>query len=241
MRAPVAKYFVIKHILEARLERESEAGARLPSEAELCEEFAVSRITVQQALRLLEREGIIRREQGRGTFYLGPRPHRTETRPSELLERVVKQREGSFNRVVGRLTIRATPRIATRLEVPRDSPVDVIDRVTFVDHEPLAFVTAYLPRALGAKLADAEAELARSTIGSFLKDRHGIEIGSVRQTIGAGLADPSYAEALGIEPGAPVLEGERIYLDEADRPLFYSHAFYRADRHRFLVSLKEWR
>ncbi len=241
MQAPVAKYFVIKHILEARLAREAEPGVRLPSEADLCNEFGVSRITVQQALGLLEREEIIRREQGRGTFYVGPRPHRTETRPSELLERLIKQREGSFNRVVGRLTIRATPRIAARLEIAAESPVDVIDRVTFVDHEPLAFVTAYLPRDLGAKIADAESELSRSTIASILQDRFGIQIASVRQTIGAGLAEPAYAEAIGIEIGAPVLEGERIYIGADERPVFYSHAFYRADRHRFLVSLKEWR
>ena len=61
------------------------------------------------------------------------------------------------------------------------------------------------------------------------------------QTIGATLADPVFASHLGVEVGAPVLEGERIYFDKSGRRVIFSNAFYRADRHRFTVTLKEWR
>jgi GntR family transcriptional regulator len=75
----------------------------------------------------------------------------------------------------------------------------------------------------------------------MLKDRCGVDIDAVVQTIGASLADPKFAERLGLEVGAPVLEGERTYIDSAGRPVFLSLAFYRADRHRFAVTLREWR
>jgi len=113
MRPPVPKYFMIKGVLRARLEREYAPGARLPSEAEFCKDFGVSRMTIQQALSLLTKDGLIRREQGRGTFYVGPSTPRTETKPSELLESVMR-REG-FARVVREGVIVAPPRVAERL------------------------------------------------------------------------------------------------------------------------------
>lgn len=61
------------------------------------------------------------------------------------------------------------------------------------------------------------------------------------QTIGASVADPKFARELRVEVGAPVLEGERTYYSAAGVPIFCSIAFYRADRHRFVVTLKDWR
>ncbi len=57
-------------------------GDRLPSEAELGKEFEVSRITVQQALTLTERDGLVKRERRRGTCYLDPRQHRQDAKPN---------------------------------------------------------------------------------------------------------------------------------------------------------------
>ena len=74
-----------------------------------------------------------------------------------------------------------------------------------------------------------------------MHDKYGVPIDSVRQTIGATLADPTFAEHLGVEVGAPIIEGERTYFDTAGHPVIFSNAFYRADRHRFIVTLKEWR
>ncbi len=240
-RSPLPKYFVVRRILEGRLDREFVPGARIPSEAQLCRDFAVSRITIQQALAELEKGGRIRREQGRGTFYVGNPSRVTETKPSELLESVLKYREGAYMDVLRHAAERATPHVAQRLGLEPGAPVVVVERLTFVDHEPIAFIEAYLPASLGAKLTGQWQRLRRATLASVLKDRHGVDIDAVVQTIGASLADPKFAAHLGIEAGAPVLEGERTYMDSAGRPVFLSLAFYRADRHRFVVTLKEWR
>jgi GntR family transcriptional regulator len=241
VRSPIPKYFTVKAILQARLERDYAQGDRLPSETALCATFGVSRITIQQALGLLEKDGAIRREQGRGTFYLGPTVTRTETRPSELLEGVMRYREGAFTRVIARGINPATPLVADRLRLAAGTPVVTIDRVGFVDYEPIIFIRASLPEPIGRKLLEDEAHLGRATLGSLLQDRHGVVIDSVVQTIGASLADPAFADHLGVTVGAAVLEGERTYYDPAGRPIYFNHAFYRADRHRFVVSLKEWR
>jgi GntR family transcriptional regulator len=241
VRDPLPKYFVIKRVLEARLERDYALGARLPSEKLLCSDFGVSRITIQQALNQLEKQGTIERQQGRGTFYVGPPRRRTETEPSELLETVMKYREGAGMRVLRHAVERATSHVADRLDLPVGTSVVAIDRLGFVEHEPIAFIEAYLPEMVGRRVLEDRGLLAQQTIGSVLTDRHGLAIDSVTQTIGAGLADPRFARHLGVEIGAPVIEGERTYRDATGRPIFLSVAFYRADRHRFAVTLKQWR
>lgn len=235
MRPLVAKFYVIKRIIEARLEREYSPGERLPSETDLCAEFDVSRITIQQALRILERDGTIRREQGRGTFYIGAPRGRIETPPGGLVE--LMRDDGDVLRVIGHHAIRATPRIAERLALPAGAAVVVIDRVAYLGQLPMAFVIAYLPHALGLKVLDAKAELARTRIVTLLTERFGVAVASVRQTICAGLADPAFAPALGIEVGAPVIEAERRYVDGDGRPVFFSHVYSRADRHRVVLTL----
>ena len=241
MRGALPKYLLIKAILADRLERDYAPGDRIPSEAELCADFGVSRITIQQALDQLQKDGLIRREQGRGTFYLGPPAPRTETKPSELLEKVMKYREGAFTRVLRHGVQRAAPRIAAHLGLEQGATVIAIDRLSFVDDQPIAFTEAFLPEALGAKIMPDLDLLRQHTLASLLKDRHGIEVDAVVQTIGAALADPRFAFHLGIEVGAPVITGERTYFNVAGRPIFVSQTFYRADRHRFVVTLKEWR
>ncbi len=241
MRPPLPKYRTVKAVLQARLERELTPGARLPSELSLCRDFGVSRITIQQALSLLGSEGRIRREQGRGTFYLGDGPHRTEQRPSELLETLIRHREGASTRVLHNGIQPPPARVAERLGLGPGEKVVALERVGLVEGEPIVFIYSYLPLAVGSRIRNARRDLRRMSLAALLQDEHGIQIASVRQTISASLADPSFAGHLGVEVGAPVLEGERTYLDRAGRPVFCTTSFYRADRHCFVVTVKDWR
>jgi GntR family transcriptional regulator len=241
VKVPIPKYFTIKAILCSRLERESVPGDRVPSEQALCAEFKVSRVTIQQALRLLEKEGVVARDQGRGTFYRGLPAKRMETAPSQLLESLIREQAHGFTRLLATRIVPATVRIAERLKLPAGALVVHIERVGVADGEPIVYIRASLPYDVGAPLLADEQILTRQTLGSLLHDGYGIEVDSVVQTIAATLADPALAEHLGVDVGAAVLEGERTYFDRAGRAIIFSDAFYRADRHRFSVTLKDWR
>ncbi len=238
MRPPVPKYFTVKAVLRARLEREYAPGARISSEAELCRDFRVSRATIQQALTLLAKEGLIRRQQGRGTFYRGPAAPRMETKPDDLFRSVL--RRAGFTRVIRKGIVVATPRVADRLQLPAGAHVVAIDRVGFVDDVPMVYIQAYLPLEIGVRVLNADAQLRHTSIASLLRETHRVPIVGLVQTIAASLADPAYADVLEVEAGSPVLEGERTYLDARGRTLFFSITFYRADRHRFAIRLDNW-
>jgi len=239
MKMPLPKYFVIRSILASRLERDYTIGDKLPTEHELCHEFDVSRITIQQALSLLESDGLITRKQGRGTFYSKPALQRKEAQPNQLLQSLIRNQPNGFARLLSARVMSAAPRIAERLQIEKGAPVVAVERVGIIDGEPIIYITAYLPEDIGKILLEDEAMLTRFTLGDLVQKVCGIAITSVVQTIAAALADPHFSGHLGVEVGAPVLEGERTYYGDAQRPVIFSSAFYRADRYRFVVDLND--
>ncbi len=241
MRNGINKYSVIRGILRARLAREATPGEKIATETKLCEEFGASRATVQRSLQGLERAGIIKREQGVGTFYLGEPARRMEQKPSQLLESLVERRSGAEIRMIHRYTRKPPPVVAELLGISADSTIHYLERVCLVDGEPVAFIRTYLPEALGSKILADGGDRKRLSLAGFIADEYGIFIDSVRQTITASVAEPEFADLLGVELGDPVLEGRRIYLDKDGAPLFCAISSYRADRHAFIVNLKDWR
>lgn len=71
--SPLPKYYQLKEIIRAQIKKNRfSLGSKFPSEREWMSQYKVSRATVRQALGELEREGILLREQGKGTFLASP-------------------------------------------------------------------------------------------------------------------------------------------------------------------------
>ena len=51
---------------------ELQVGTRIPAEQEMCSSYGVSRITVRKAITELEKQGILEKKQGKGTFVTVP-------------------------------------------------------------------------------------------------------------------------------------------------------------------------
>src|SRR3954468_12172996 len=113
------------------------AGARLPTEAELSARFAVNRHTVRRAMEELQSRGLVRIEQGRGSFVaedvldypLGPR-----TRFSETIRRQNREPQGRILRLE---EIDAEGAVAEALQLRRGRPVIVAERLGLADGRPV--------------------------------------------------------------------------------------------------------
>jgi GntR family transcriptional regulator len=240
MQTTVPKFLSVKMLLQARMVRDMAPGDQLPAEGALQTDFNVSRATIQQAMRLLESEGWIRREQGRGTFYLGQPTPTMEQQTSELLQ-TLAERTQSVTVEVRHTGVQLPPRkVAQHLRIPPDQQVAYFERVGLMDGKPLLYIYTYLPMEYGARLLEDPEAATNLSLALQLQRRFKVEVAEVEQTISAALADPTFAPALKVEVGAPVLEGERTYFSSKDQPLLFTRSFYRADRHRFVVRLKEW-
>lgn len=65
------KYVQVRNALSTRIAA-MKTGDKLPTESELCDEYSVSRITIRRAIEELERDGLLKKVQGRGTFVTAP-------------------------------------------------------------------------------------------------------------------------------------------------------------------------
>jgi len=231
---PYPKYLQIRDILLRRIEREKHAGDRLATEAELGAEFGVSRETIRDALIGLEKEGLIRRAPGSGTFVARlPRRDR-ERRLTGLSEGYTRFNLDTQARVLFIGEIPAGHDIAAVLEC-ESRVVTRISRLRSLEGEPFAVHEAYLPLDIGSGVA--ERDLTQTSIVHVLRRGLKLAIWEDRQRIEALAADTEIARLLGIGIGCPVLHIERLFRDADDRPVVLFRSHYRSDRYYYTVTL----
>jgi GntR family transcriptional regulator len=239
LQESVPKYLQIRALLQARFERECRVGDKIQSAVDIANEFGVSRMTVEQALRLLEADGVIMRERGRGTYYTDKRSSRTEAPVTGLLESVFQVRPDATIRELSSSMARAPQRVARHLGLSQGADVIELCRLGVIADEPIVILTIWLLPEIGAGFLTRKYDMKSTIMAELAKE--GVALGKISQTIKATLADPSFAFHLGIMAGEAVLEAVRVFCNAAGVPIAYSEAHYRSDRHSFTVTIKESR
>jgi GntR family transcriptional regulator len=219
--------------ISGRLKDEISAGrfepaGRLPSEAEIGERFGVSRVTVRLALDELDREGLIERRKGKGTFVAGRQVrHQLDTLRS-FHESLKMQGLNATMRIIKLRAVSTPPHIAPLL----GARCAYLERLHLVDHEPIAVGRSYLPSAL-ADLSPKDA--SRRPTYKLLTRLTGHEITRASVAIGAESAMGDLAESLNVVSGAALLVMERTSFFESGSCAERSTFHVRPERYRFVL------
>jgi GntR family transcriptional regulator len=226
----VPRHLQIQRVLRRRIEAgEWDGGQPIPTEMELLSEFGVSRTTIREALGVLTREGLIVRHRGRGSFV------RSRVRPPRAVTNLILGYQAQI-KVIKMETTPAPAHVARPLGVERDTPVTRLVRLEIVDGTPLAVVVNYMRPSLGQRIRPRD--LVRVSLLEFLRDRLGMRLGAIHQSIEARLPDVETAGLLGTDLTEPVLALRLVVTDIAGNPVEVSDAFYRADRYRYEVETR---
>lgn len=211
-------------------------GYQLPGEAELCRSFDVSRTVIRQALKELEYKGLIYRKKGRGTFIAEPKIHESLVQNlTGFYQDMEAKGHRPQSKVLKQEIVPAAKKIAAYLELEEGTPVIQIDRLRFLDQEPIVLVTSYLLCNLVPGLD--EVDLTNQSLYVYLENVHGIQISRSKRFLEAVPANQIEAELLQVDIGSPLILLDSIsYLSDGS-PLEYFHALHRGDRSRFEVEL----
>jgi len=215
------------------------AGSRVPSERALAEELRVSRVTLRQALKGLEQEGLLKAEGGARWVQLTDSESIEEGSNTGLL---------SFSDLGATLGLRVVSNVL-RL-VTRDSSLDEADllhivpggrvhelvRVRYLDSIPILVDHSLIPEALTPGLADID--FRTESLYRTLSVRYGCEPVRAECAIESREVDATSATHLGLPEGGPVLEIQQITFDATDQVVQWCRSVYRGDRYRFRVVLE---
>lgn len=222
----------LREALRARiLDGSYDAHSQMPSESELCGMFSVSRITVRQALGDLQKEGLIFKIHGKGTFVSKPKAFQNVTSLQGFAEAMSSMGYEIVNQLLSFQTLPAEGIVATRLQLAAPALVTEIRRIRLLNREPVSLEVTYLPSAIGEPLR--KADLITRDIFLILENDSGIALGHADISIDAILADDDLAQALRIEEGAPVLRIERLTHDDQGRPIDYELLYFRGDAFQY--------
>ena len=226
------RYERIAQALEARIASGSVAvGEMLPTEADLCRKYRVSRYTAREALRRLRDAGLITRRRRAGTTVRAARAH------SDLSLKLGSAEDLFRYATETRFVIERRDRVRAAIDGRRGREWI---RLSGLRVRPgTAMPVCLLPVYLHGALARLEKQLPRSSGAIYpqVEKALGVRISSIGHRIEACLLDRQEAERLHAKPGAPGLRVRRYYYDANERLLELSDSLHAAERFAYEMRL----
>jgi GntR family transcriptional regulator len=219
---PVYKQ-IADHLRDAIARRRLPEGEQLPSEAQLMEHYGVARMTIRNALRLLQDEGLTTAEHGRGV-YVRARPPVRRLASDRFAQRHRKEGKAAFT--VEAAQVGATPQVdmltvseaqppaevADRLKVDDDASVVVRSRRYLLDGKPVETAVSYIPADLAKGTPIADPNPGPGGIYARLEEQ-GHTLARFTEDVAARMPTPEEVRLLALPPGVPVFRLVRTAYD----------------------------
>lgn len=211
-------------------------GSMLPTEAELCAQFGVSRQTIREATRLLLQLGLVSRHQGVGTRVERATVAETYVQRLARLPDIWQYVKETRRKV---LRVADVPAREARVKLPGDPATRwrMLEGLRFVGDEtkPIAWTQVYVPPAYAEVTDDPTRD--EVPIYSLIERRFGIKTRTVRQEISAVAITGEIAAALREPAGSPGLSLVRHYVSTEDEIFEVSLSVHPADRYHYTMQL----
>ena len=236
--AGVSRYLRLYRVLsQALAEGRFGAGEPMPSEPRLMKDYGVSRSTVRRALAQLEAEERIDRRRGSGTFAREQKEEAAASRNvSPMLDGAGRQTAAATSRTIASRPV-PTPVFLLDGQAELGTSVHLVRRIRYVEREPVALESAYLPRQVGSGLTRRRLGAGGSGILTLLASL-GHHSASLEREFVALEADPLAADSLKLAVGAPVFSVRTLARDRQHRLLACVDCVYRPDRYEANVAIE---
>lgn len=232
----VPMYSQIREIIRHRiLDGTYPSHALMPSESQMTVAFGVSRITIRQALNDLQKEGMIFKVPGKGTFVSKPKAFQNLSNLRGFGEAMTSLGYETFSQVLSQRPVRVDELVARRLRLEQGSMAFQIQRLRYLNREPISVDVSYFPLDLGQRLA--QEDLQARDVFAILENDYELNLTHADVQIDAITVDEWLAGHLRIAEGAPLLRIERLtYANE--QPIDFEYLYYRGDAFQYRLRIE---
>jgi GntR family transcriptional regulator len=212
---------------------EYEPGRQLPSEPALASAYRVSRMTVREAIKGLQKEYLLHTQRGNGTFVTRSPIKRPITRLQSGSELTADLGYQMITHVVAVTVESADSPMAQALDVPIGTPLLRLERVRSLDGRPALYsIDTFDARWVEE---DRPLEAWEGSLFAYIQERTNRSINHTTATLRATLLEPETSRRIGSVPGLPWFLMEQVNYDTENRPLLVSLDYHAGDLFGFEV------
>lgn len=238
--SPIPLYRQVESVLREKiLIGEFKNGDLLPSEAQLCDLYNVSRITIRQALDELNRNGMISRIQGKGTTVkeLDRKPFNVTSATGfkkSISDETTKVRSEilSIDTIAGDSTLLEVFHL---LSVDRESEFLRIRRLRYINDVPSVIMTSFIRKEVGEKML--EFDLSTASFYELIESIVGLKIIYNKCTFIPVTATPELCTLLKVRPGSSHFYYRGISYTEGDIPVELANGYYHGDKFELTTTI----
>ncbi|WP_027825121.1 GntR family transcriptional regulator [Lactobacillus psittaci] len=208
-------------------------GEKIPSERQLAENFNVSRMTLRQAIKTLEDEGILERRLGSGTFVASQKVQEKMSGVMSFTEIMRANGQKPSSKLLSYRVTKPSLSEKERLDISDHDNVLRMERIRYADDVPICFEVVAIPEVLVKDFSKSDIS---TSLYKTLEEKGGYKIDSVMEKIGASVANENDARYLKIHRGDALVTRRQVTTLTDGRPFEYTRASYVAERFEFTFS-----
>ena len=233
--SPYTLYYQLKEKLAKKIaNHEWKPGEKIPSEAELCNAYQVSRITVRKAIEDLARSGQLVKHQGKGTFVTNVSMEHKLSKFYSFSEELTRSGMTERAQVLSFEIVPAPEEISEKLSMQKNEQVYMVKRLRMADEMPYTVEISYIPYALCPGLT-----AKNITAKGLYNSMRSLNVFPERiiEKIRAAVVNKPDAALMKIKPNSPAIKLERLTYSGL-LTIEYCVSIVRGDFFTYTIELK---
>jgi GntR family transcriptional regulator len=212
---------------------EFKQGQQLPTEADLSAVYEVSRMTIREAIKGLQRDHLLFIRRGQGTFVTHMPIMHPITRLQTGTELATELGFALTTRILGAEVEPAPEITANALNLPAGTPLVRLERIRCVDELPALYSIDWFEASWVEGIRPIEAW--EGSLFSYIYERSGRSITHSSATLRAAILDAKTSKRINADPGIAWFVMEQVNYDAENRALVYSIDYHKGDLFTFEV------
>lgn len=234
---PLPLHYQLKMVLMEMIENEDlKPGDIVPTERELCELQGISKMTANKAIMSLVSEGVLYREQGKGTFVSKPKEKQQIYKLKGFTEEMEDKGYKTSTKILSFKIKNTTKKNKIILKMPEsENKLIELERLRICENDPIAIETVYLPFYLFSDITASSID--GKSLYEIFRTKYRYYPEKAKQTIEPIILNDYESNLLVQSNNALALLFNRITYMQNETPIEYTKAIYRCDKFKYEILL----